>query len=656
MRSRLTSVVAVSLAVLIGVAVAAPAAATEPVTLDETRVLDASDVLTDAQEARLDTRLAQLQDDTGLGLWVVYVDDFTDPSSAEDWANATAERNNLGPNQYLLAVATEGRAYYLSADSSGPISPDAVARIEQERVLPALSNDDWAGAGTAAADGLQEARSGGGGGGLVWVVVIVVAALAALVVWALVRRRRRRRGAGAASGKAQVPLEELERQAGAALVRTDDAISTSTQELGFAKAEFGDAATGEFEQAIAEARASLQQAFALQQKMDDETPDSPEQRRAWYAEILERSRAAEAALVEKAGAFEALRDLAANAPEALARVQQRRAEVGARAAESDARLTQLRAAYRAEALSAVADNPEQARDRLTFADARLAEAQREVAAGDGAAAAVGIRAAEQAVAQATQLQDAITKLAADFEAAERDGAALVTELEADLAAAAATPDPDARLAPVIAATRQNLDAAREDLTGAHRDPLAALTLLERANTAIDGALGQVREAQQRADRARSVLSQTLLQARAQISAAEDFITARRGAVGATARTRLAEAGATLVQATQAQDGDPERALALAQRAASLAEEATRRAQSDVGSFAGGGNAGGGGDFGGMLGGIIMGSLLSGGGSRRSSGGFGGFGGGSSRRSGGRSGGSIGRSSGGSRSRRGGGRF
>lgn len=654
MRSRLTSVVAVSLAVLFGAAVAAPAAATEPVTLDETRVLDASDVLTDAQEARLDTRLAQLQDDTGLGLWVVYVDDFTDPSSAEDWANATAERNNLGPNQYLLAVATEGRAYYLSADSSGPISPDAVARIEQERVLPVLSDGDWAGAGTAAADGLQEARSGGGGGGLVWVVVIVVAALAALVVWALVRRRRR--GAGAASGKAQVPLEELERQAAAALVRTDDAISTSTQELGFAKAEFGDAATGEFEQAIAAARASLQQAFALQQKMDDETPDSPEQRRAWYEEILERSRAAEAALAEKAGAFEALRDLAANAPEALARVQQRRAEVGARAAESDARLTQLRAAYRAEALSAVADNPDQARDRLTFADARLAEAQREIAAGDGAPAAVGIRAAEQAVAQAAQLQDAITKLAADLEAAERDGAALVTELEADLAAAAATPDPDARLAPVIAATRQNLDAAREDLTGTHRDPLAALTLLERANTAIDGALGQVREAQQRADRARSVLSQTLLQARAQISAAEDFITARRGAVGATARTRLAEAGATLVQATQAQDGDPERALALAQRAASLAEEATRRAQSDVGSFAGGGNAGGGGDFGGMLGGIIMGSLLSGGGSRPSSGGFGGFGGGSSRRSGGRSGGSIGRSSGGSRSRRGGGRF
>lgn len=648
MRSRLTSVVAVSLAIVFGAVVAAPAAATEPVSLDGSRVLDAADVLTGAQESRLDARLTQLQDDTGLGLWVVYVDDFTDPSSAEDWANATAERNNLGPHQYLLAIATEGRAYYLSADDSGPISADAITRIEQERVFPALSDGDWAGAGDAAADGLEEAGSGGSGG-LVWVVVIVVAALAALVVWALVRRRRRG-GAGAASQPAQVPLEELEREAGAALVRADDAISTSAEELGFAKAEFGDAATAEFAQAIAAARASLAEAFSLQQKMDDESPDSPEQRRAWYGEILERCRTAEAALAEKADAFDALRDLAKNAPEALVRVQQRRAEAGARVAEADALLARLRADYRADALGAVADNPAQARDRLAFADARLADAQREVAAGDGAAAAVGIRAAEQAVAQAAQLQDAVAKLGDDLEAAERDGAALVTELEADLAAAAATPDPESRLAPVIAATRQNLDAAREDLTGSGRDPLAALTLLERANTAIDGALGEVRDAQQRADRARSVLAQTLLQARAQLSAAEDFIRSRRGAVGATARTRLAEAGATLVQATQAQASDPERALTLAQRAAALADEATRRAQSDVGSFAGGGNGGGGGDLGGMLGGIVIGSLLGGGGSRGSSGGFGGFGGSS------RGGGSIGRAGGGSRSRRGGGRF
>lgn len=656
MRSRLTSVVAASLAVAVGsVTLAAPASATEPVTLGESRVWDQVDVLTDAQEASLDARLERLTDDTGLDLWVVYVDRFTDPTGAQQWAEDTANLNNLGPDQYLLAIATEGRAYYLSSDSSGPVSDDRITAIEQDRVLPALRQDDWAGAGVAAADGLEDARSGGGGG-LVWVVLLVVAAIAGLVVWAVVRRRRA--AAGTNAGTRRIPLEELERQAGAALVRTDDAITTSAQELGFATAEFGSAATAEFEQAIATARTSLERAFSVQQQMDDETPDSPEQRRAWYEEILSLCRSAEETLTEKTEAFDALRDLAKNAPEALARVQQRRAEAGARLDGIDARLSELRAAYRAEALAAVADNPVQARDRLSFADARLSEAQTELAAGDGAGAAVGIRAAEQAVDQATRLQDAVEKLAADLSAAEQEGAALVTELDADLAAAAATPDPESRLAPVIASTRQNLDAAREKLTGQARDPLSAVDLLEKANTAIDGALGQVRDAQQRADRARSVLSQTLLQAKAQVSAAEDFISARRGAVGATARTRLAEAGAALVQATQLQQSDPERALDLAHRSTALAGEAMQRAQGDVGSFAGGGNTGGGGDFGGMLGGIILGSLLGGGGgSRRSSGGFGGgFGGSSSRRSGGFGGGSIGRSSGGSRSRRGGGRF
>ncbi|MFL0565781.1 TPM domain-containing protein [Microbacterium sp. 179-I 1D1 NHS] len=657
MRSRLTSVVAASLAVAIGsVALAAPASATEPVTLGESRVWDQVDVLTDAQEASLGARLERLTDDTGLDLWVVYVDRFTDPTGAQRWAEDTANLNNLGPDQYLLAIATEGRAYYLSSDSSGPVSDDRITAIEQERVLPALDAGDWQGAGVAAADGLEDTRSGGGGG-LIWVVLLVVAAIAGLVVWAVVRRRRA--AAGTNAGTRRIPLEELERQAGAALVRTDDAITTSAQELGFATAEFGSAATAEFEQAIATARTSLERAFSLQQQMDDETPDSPDQRRAWYEEILSLCRSAEETLTGKADAFDALRDLAKNAPEALARVQQRRTEAGARLDGIEARLVELRAAYRSEALAAVADNPAQTRDRLSFADARLTDAQTELAAGDGAGAAVGIRAAEQAVDQATRLQDAVEKLAADLSAAEQEGAALVTELDADLAAAAATPDPESRLAPVIASTRQNLDAAREKLTGQARDPLSAVDLLDKANTAIDGALGQVRDAQQRADRARSVLSQTLLQAKAQVSGAEDFISARRGAVGATARTRLAEAGAALVQATQLQQSDPERALDLAHRSTALAGEAMQRAQGDVGSFAGGGNTGGGGDFGGMLGGIILGSLLGGGGgSGRSSGGFGGgFGGSSSRRSGGfGGGGSIGRSSGGSRSRRGGGRF
>ena len=153
----------------------------------------------------------------------------------------------------------------------------------------------------------------------------------------------------------------------------------------------------------------------------------------------------------------------------------------------------------------------------------------------------------------------------------------------------------------------------------------------------------------------------------QVSAAEDYITARRGAVGADARTRLAEAGASLVHAQQLQGIDPQQALAYAQRANQLAAQAIQFAQQDVGSFERnqGGGGGGGNVAGAVLGGILINSLLGGGGGGRGrgggfgGGGFGGGFGGGGRPSGGRSGG--GRSSGsfgggGTRSRRGGGRF
>ncbi|MDJ1113013.1 TPM domain-containing protein [Microbacterium dauci] len=655
MRSRRLPALAATLLIsLASLAFGSVASATEPVSLDADRVVDQAGVLTDADEARVNDHLEALSSEADLDLWVVYVDEFTSPASAEEWANETAKQGNLGPDQYLLAIATEGRAYYLSADSSGPISEAAITAIERDDIEPRLGADDWAGAAIGAADGLADARNGGGASGW-WIIVLVVAVIGALVIWALVRKRRR---SGGAPAKTEVPLEELERRAASALVQTDDALTASQQELGFAAAEFGEEATAEFAQAIADARTALDSAFTLQQRLEDGTPDGPEQQRAWLGEIIALCERADDTLDAKAEAFDSLRDLAKNAPAALATVTAAHTAALAEVDAAAARVTELSAQYAPSALATVADNPAQARDRLDFAATQLAAAQQALTSNDGAAAAVSIRAAEQAVDQARTLEVAVDTLGGDLAAAEQHGAALLADLEADLAAAAATPDPDGRIAPIVASTRQQVETARAALTGTARDPLTVVAALERANTAIDAALGGIRDAQARAERARSVLGQTILQAKAQVSAGEDFITARRGAVGAPARTRLAEAGAALVQATQLQQSDPEQSLALAQRASSLAAEAISLAQRDVGAFSGGGSGGGGGDIGGMLGGIVLGSLLNSGGgfgggfggSRSRSSGFGG-----SRSSGSRSGGAR-RSSGGSRSRRGGGRF
>ncbi len=666
MRLRWTAAL-VSAAVVAATAVGGAAAATAPVTLDNTYVLDDAGVLSSADEATAESRLEQLKSDTGLDLWVVFVDQFTDPSNSADWANQTATDNGLGPTQYLLAVATDGRQFYLSGDSSGPISEDQLAAIEQTQIQPALSDDDWVGAVDGAAAGLTDAKNGGSGSGdatgggsswFTWLLVIVVVGVAILLLVMFLRRRKK--GAVAPGGQAgppQVSIEELQRRASSLLVQTDDALKTSTQELGFAKAQFGDAATTEFEAAIATAQQGLDEAFGLKQKLDDEVPDSPDDTRTWNERIIALCEAANTLLDEKAAAFDELRKLEQNAPEALRRVQGERTKAAAALDQATARLHDLQAAYAPEALATIADNPAQAQQRLAFADEQLTAAQAAIGAGDGGEAAVGIRAAEEAVGQATLLEDAIGKLADDLSAGERNAAALVTELEGDIAAAAALPDPDGRIAGVVAATKQQLDAARAQLSGGAKRPLAALQGLEAANTQIDALLKGVRDAAAQADRARQMIGQVMMQAQAQVSAAEDYITARRGAVGADARTRLAEAGASLARAQALQASDPQQAMQQAQRADQLAAQAIQLAQDDVGSFGGmggGGQSGGGnGMLGAVLGGIVINSLLSGGGGGRSSGGgmggmFGGGGGGGMRP------GSFG--GGGTRARRGGGRF
>lgn len=651
-----------SIAALLGVvfalvATGSPALATDPVTLGANYVTDVADALSPGDEAASNDRLAQLYSQTGVDLYVVLVEEFTNPSSSQQWADAVALAGGLGPSQYLLAISTEGRQYYISADSTGPVSEEQLSQIEAD-IKPLLSAGDYRGAIDEAANGFEAALTGGGGGGgsvFTWLLVLVIlAGVVWLIVW-FVRRSRRRRPVGEGQDPAAVDPVELARRAASALVATDDAIKTSEQELGFARAQFGDDATVEFARTLEAATQSLNEAFSLKQKLDDSEPDTDAEVREWNTRIIDLCAQANAALDEKTEAFDELRQLEKNAPAALAEVTALRARAGEELADATAELTRLTAVYHPDAVATVVDNPVQVQERLEFADENLTAAQAAIAGGEGAQAAIAIRAAEDAVGQALQLEQAIHDLAEDLATAVTEAGALITELQQDIATARALPDPQGQLAGVIAGTEQQITAARVLLDDPQQRPLAALHALEAANAQIDGVVQHVRDAQAQAQRAQQLLAQVILQAGGQISAAEDFITSRRGAVGAQARTRLAEARASLATAQQLQSTDPAAALPHAQRADQLAAQAIQSAQSDVSAFggAGYGSPGGGsnGMLGAVLGGIVINSMLGGGGGGGRSGGFGGFGGGG----GGRMGpGSFG--GGGTRGRRGGGRF
>ena len=321
-----SATLAIVAGVVIGTGATGLAWAEDPVTFTTSPVIDTAGALggeTDGVIAALDSAA----DRSGRQLFVAYVDEFTNPESAAEWADETAIANNMGSEDYLLAVAIDGRAYYLSAASDASISAEELDRISLEVIEPNLRDEDWAGAAVAGANAIADGSAGGGGGaggagwGFVWFIVIA-AIVVVIIAIVLARRKKKRAEAGGAGEVPLLSIEELRRQAGSALVRIDDAVKTSEEELGFAVASYGEESTEAFRTALADAKAKVAQAFTLQQQLDDATPDTDEERREWYGGIIRLTGEADAVLAEQAARFDELRALERDAPAQLARVQE----------------------------------------------------------------------------------------------------------------------------------------------------------------------------------------------------------------------------------------------------------------------------------------------------------------------------------------------
>ncbi|MFI0823363.1 TPM domain-containing protein [Streptomyces roseolus] len=667
---------------------AAGARADDPVVLpSDGQVLDRVDALRD-RRPEVDEALDRLYDDRRIQLFVVYVRGFSG-RSGQDWADATAARNGLGLDDVLLAVATHDRQYGYSADPGSRLTQDQLDDVARTAIEPALRQNDWAGAAIGAADGYSAvlagrpvpspeitpgpADPGGSGAGspsgsdLVLPIALVGGA-GAVAAYAYTRRRRRSTtrttpgGGGQGWGRPAPPsLEELDGEARRTLVATDDAVRTSQEELGFATAQFGEEATRPFEEAVAFAKERLTASFRLRQKLDDSFPEDDATRRSMLDEILRHCAEANARLDAETEDFDRLRALERTAPEALAEVEAAFREQTGRVGGAEAALAAMRERYTESAAAPVAGGVEQAKDRLVFATARVNQARQAVDGGDNGSAAVHVRAAEGAVDQAARLIEAVDRRARELDEAAGRLPGALTETDADLAEArgllegtaegASTGDLRGRIARAEAVAAE-VRRARES---GRYDPLDALRRVEEADAALDGALAGARERESGDARARTLLEQALLTARAELGAASDYVQTHRGAVGSEARTRLAEAQRRLEGARALAADEPQAALAEAQRADALARRAQELAEQDVRRYGnpnglgGVAGSGGGGLGGAVLGGIILGGLF-GGGSGRGGGGFGGggFGGG------GLGGGPGSFGGGGTRGRRGGG--
>jgi len=595
---------------------ASPASADRPIDVDGS-ITDNAGVL-GSEKPRVEKALKEFTNKTGFQLFVVYVKSF-EGMSGPDWADQTATKSGLGTTDILLAVATDEGRYGIAVPTEHAISDEDFTRVEVNDIRPALQQSDFPGAAIAAAEGYTEAAEDSGFpfGFIVLPIGVFVAGIVVIAgvgAYAIHRTRRkydethviRDEHGNQVDPLSLLSTEELTQKANASLVALDDALKTSEQELGYAEAQFGKEATREFSSVLDAGKASAQMAFGIQQGIDDDLPDNEDQIRTMATEIIHLCQDVDHKLDAQVDGFDVLRDLQTRAPEVLENTAQRAKEVNDRLPSSRVALEQLAAKYPLTDLASVTGNVDQAASLLTVATQQVDKGKEALATGDKAAAVAAARAAEDGVAQAVVLLDAIDDADTSLQSASAKITAGLATLNLDIADAG-------RLAPneagITTAAAKARDAVTYAQAGEH-DPLAAVRGLETAEAALDDLLAPVRAAATETEKARTALSESLGRVTSQVKAVSDFIETRRGAVGAEARTRLSEAARLLDQAQAQFQTKPEESLASLQRADLFSMEAERLAQNDVKRWDRGQDSGIGSSSM-ILGGILIDSILRG---------------------------------------------
>ncbi|MCE0485650.1 TPM domain-containing protein [Ornithinimicrobium sediminis] len=647
--------------------------AEEPVDLPG-QVYDPAGALS-GEEDRVEAALERLEEETGLILYVAYVDRFEGAggNSGAEWAQATYDTSGMGGNNVLLAVAVEERAYGSAADTASGLTPESVAAVETDFIVPALREDDWVGAVEAAADGYvawaggdldggTQTYPGGEGGlgtdsafGLPWLVFAPLVAVGGVAVVSRLGNKAARRGGGRTAGdpaepaSAQgMPTLELQRLAAESLVGLDNAVRSAEEELAFAEAQFGQQRTAQFGAVLAQAKAQAREAFRIRQELDDADREAEPVERTMLGQIIDLSRAATGNLEAGTQEFAELRSLQDRAPELLDDLDRGRQEVSRRLPTAEQVVRGLEARYPAQSLVTVHRHREQAARLLGSVEGFVEEGRRALAGDDRASAVAAARSAEAALGQAVRLLDQIDRAGDDLANSVQSLSEAISSITADIQDAG-------RLAPQDPTVRQAVDRAREAVqrgqeAGRGGDPLAALAALDSAEHDLDTVLEPMRESEEHQSKMRRDFDQRVARVGARLRSIDETIATRRGAVDSGARTRISEALRLFDQAQAAADQDITQAAGLLNRAEQLGEQALAQADDDVDRWSGpgphrrgnqgidigslvlggillGGGRGGGSSWGGSAGGF--------GGGRGSFGGGGGFGGGGSFGSGGR---------------------
>ena len=623
-------------AIVMTATLTAPAALAEPPFRLPDTITDNAGVLSDRQLADVQKAVDQLYNERRVRLWVVFVESFA-PQGAVGWAQQTRTISDLSNEDAILAVATGQRSYaFLVPSAAAGGSSTKVDDIRRDRIEPALRNNDWAGAATAAATGLAGlGKSAGQGGGLSLIPMLVIVGIGLLVIAALMvwsrRRRAKRHSADVAAAKnvdptdpaalASVPIDALDDLSRSIVVQVDNAVRTSANELVLAVEEFGETQTAPFATAVDHARTTLKQAFAVRQKLDDDVPEPQSERRDLLTRVVVSAAKANRELDTQTTAFHQMRDLVLNAPERLDALTQQLVTMTARLEPSQQKLTALHSEFAESALASVARNVNAAKERVAFADDAISKGRALAAkpvAGEVGELVDCVRGGESALQQANTMLDAIDSAASDIRKAVTTLPSAIEDIQRGINQAAAQLAQGGLIKESELSTAR--DAAVKAVTAAQStgaaDPLGAFTQLTQADADLDRLLAGVAEEREATERLNRSYEQALFTAQSRVRSVSDYIDTRRGSVGPEARTRFNEAVRQLEAAQAKAKTNITEAIAHANGAALLAAQAQQLANDDVQAgqrqyqarYSGGRQS----DMGAMVGGIILGNILTGG--------------------------------------------
>lgn len=585
-RTRRFSIVALLSTFLI--ALGAPAFATSPVTTSGI-VTDPGGWLSDSDRSAIETA-ARTARTKGITIDVVVVPDFSG-QKPDAWCKASATASSSKDSDILYAIAYNERSDVFCSKKA-PVSQTVLdnAQRQAEATLtsnPLTASDAAIGAQTfinSVVSGYQSPSSTGssssrssssrtsssGTGTMLIMLIIVGGGVIALVVH---NNSRRSRGAGTAQTPAQaanmpgMSVAETVTLANQQLLSADEQVRSAADELDFARAQFGIAATDEFARTLEAAKAAVARGFERQKQMEDATSDA--EKRTTASAIMRDLGENMNPLGTIQATFEQRRSEQATLPSRIAEASERLVEQRGDLDRATAELAAIAGIYPAQMLTSLQDNPEQAHALLETAASAI-EAAKQAVDTDRALAESTLDTAHRALMMAKHQTDAIFSAKSDLDAIRDRLGAAIGSISADLADVTSLGAEPTVFDPLVADARAAIAEGQAALMN-NGDPLAALEHLRTSEANIDAALAPLRSQRENAEKARANAQAQISLAETAFERAERYVQGRRGAIDLSVRSTLHDSEQSLKAARAAISSDPAKASALASDARAKAD-------------------------------------------------------------------------------------